>query len=69
LLGGGCGTPKGGRRRNKRKGCDSPRSSAEDKNTTTTVVVKPEATTPDILPAGESIVDPFPEESSNGNNN
>nr|CAH0113557.1 unnamed protein product [Daphnia galeata] len=65
LLGGGCGTPKGGRRRNKRKGCDSPRSSAEDKNTTTTVVVKPEASTPDILPAGESIVDPFPEECSN----
>jgi hypothetical protein len=63
LLGGGCGTPKGGRRRNKRKGCDSPRSSAEDKNTTT-AVVKPEATTPDILPVGEHIIDPFPEKCS-----
>jgi hypothetical protein len=64
LLGGGCGgTPKGGRRRNKRKGCDSPRSSAEDKNNTT---VKPEATTPDILPAGElPIIDPFAEKCSN----
>jgi hypothetical protein len=65
LLGGGCGgTPKGGRRRNKRKGCDSPRSSAEDKNNITTV--KPEATTPDILPAGEpTIIDPFAEKCSN----
>lgn len=59
LLGGGSGTPKGGRRRNKRKDCDSPRSSVEDKN-----IVKHEALTPDVVPP-ESM-DPLLEKCTSG---
>ncbi len=59
LLGGGAGTPKSGRRRNKRKGCDSPRLATEDKD-----IIKPEASSPDVIPIEAN--DPAPENCISG---
>ena len=53
LGGGGAGTPKNGRRRNKRKGCDSPRQAAESN----IAIIKPEASSDPIEPTADPIPD------------